>query len=97
MRRLLSIFLILILMLVAVAFTALNLGVISFNFYFIQPSLPIAVAVFLFILVGALLGVLASSGIWIRQVRTNRHLRHRLENCEKELASLRNLPVKDTT
>lgn len=96
MRKLLSIFLIIFLMLVAVGFTALNLGVISINLYFVHPNLPIAVAVFLFMLLGALLGVLASSGIWLRQANANRKLRRRLENCEKELASLRNLPVKDT-
>ncbi|OBS10481.1 LapA family protein [Acidihalobacter prosperus] len=95
MRKLFSIVLILLMMLLAVAFTSLNLGAMAINLYFIHVDLPIAVAIFLFLLLGAILGVMASSGLWLRQARTNRKLRRRLENCDKELASLRNLPVKD--
>lgn len=95
MRKLLSIILILLMMLLAMAFTSLNLGAMTINLYFTRVDLPIGVAVFLFLLLGAMLGVIASSGLWLRQARTNRKLRRRLESCDKELATLRNLPVKD--
>lgn len=95
MRKLLSFLILLLLILVALAFTSLNLGVMPLNFYFAKFTLPIAVAVFLFMLLGALLGVIASSGIWFRMARANRKLRRRLDSCDRELASLRNLPVKD--
>lgn len=96
MRRVLSIVVILLLMGVALAFTALNLGSIELQFYFFTLTLPIAVATFLFILIGAVLGVLASSTVWMRKANELRRLRRKLADMENELANLRRLPIKDS-
>lgn len=97
MRKVLSFLLVLFLVLVALAFTTLNLGVMALNFYFLSVTLPIAVVVFLCILIGAILGGLVSGLLWMRKSAELRRLRRRLAEREKELDSLRNLPLKDST
>lgn len=97
MRKVLSFLLVLFLMLVALAFTTLNLGVMALHFYFINISLPIAVVVFLCMLIGAILGGLASALLLMRKTAELRRLRRRLAERERELDSLRNLPLKDST
>lgn len=97
MRKVLSIIFVLILMLFALAFTTLNLGVVALNFYFASLTLPIAVAVFLCVLIGAVLGGVVSSLLWMRKATELRRLRRKLAEREKELDSLRNLPLKDST
>lgn len=84
-------------MLVAMAFASLNLGSMTIHLYFTQFSVPIAAAVFILLLIGALLGVVASGGVWLRQAQANRRLRRRLENCDKELSNLRNIAIKDSS
>jgi lipopolysaccharide assembly protein A len=97
MRKVLSIIFVLILMFVALAFTTLNLGVVALNFYFISVTLPIAVAVFGLMLIGAVLGGVVSSLLWMSKTTELRRLRRKLAEREKELDSLRNLPLKDST
>lgn len=97
MRKLLSLIFVLLLVLLALVFTTLNLGVMVLNFYFATLTLPIAAAVFAFVLIGVLLGGLVSSLLWMRKAAELRRLRRKLNEREQELASLRNLPLKDST
>lgn len=96
MRRVFSIIVVLFLMFIALAFTALNLGSMKLNLYFLDVTLPVAVAVFLFVLLGAVLGVVVSSGVWVRKANELRRLRRKLAERESELSSLRSLSIKDS-
>ncbi|MCC5810318.1 MAG: LapA family protein [Ectothiorhodospiraceae bacterium] len=95
MRRVLGLFLLLLVVLLGLSFALLNAGSAELDYYFGSVSMPLSLLVVLVLIVGAVLGVLATMTMMIRRRREISSVRRRLAETEKELNELRRLPLKD--
>ncbi len=95
MRRLLAIVVILFVSFLGLAFAVLNAEAVELKYYLGTISLPLALLLVITLLVGALLGGLASIGYVLHQRRENSRLRKKLNLVEAELKNLREIPIKD--
>ena len=73
----------------------LNAQSVTLNLYLREFSLPVSVLVFLALVLGAVLGILASAGMVLRRQQEVRRLKRRLALSEEEVLNLRNIPIKD--
>lgn len=96
MRRLLAIAVILFVSFLGLAFAVLNAETVELKYYLGTISLPLALLLAITLLMGALLGGLASIGYVLHQRRETSRLRKKLSLVEKELKNLREIPIKDT-
>lgn len=81
--------------LLALIFALLNAQPIQFDYYFGRWELPLSLMLTIAAASGALLGVMTSLGIVIKAKRQTTILRKKADFAEKELAKLRELPLKD--
>lgn len=95
MRRLLAITIILIVIFMGLAFAVLNAAAVEVKYYLGTFSLPLALLLVITLLIGALLGGLASVSFLLRQRRENHRLHKKLTLVETELKNLREIPLKD--
>lgn len=95
MKRILVIVLVVAVVVLATGFTLLNPGAVELDIYLRQLELPLALLVFLSIVLGALLGLLAGLGMVVRRQAEIRRLRKKLALSEQEVLNLRNIPIKD--
>ncbi|MDH5573516.1 MAG: LapA family protein [Gammaproteobacteria bacterium] len=95
MLRLLYLFLFLLLIIAGIAFAVLNATPVSFNYYFDSTQIPLSLILVLAILVGAVLGVMASIGLIIKLKREISRLKKSVSLTEKEVMNLRAIPIKD--
>ncbi|HEY0720578.1 MAG TPA: lipopolysaccharide assembly protein LapA domain-containing protein [Gammaproteobacteria bacterium] len=95
MRRLLEIVVILFVSFLGLAFAVLNAETVEIKYYLGTISLPLALILAIALLIGALLGGLASIGYVLHQRRENSRLRKKLSLVETELKNLREIPIKD--
>lgn len=93
--RILSLAILLIVLLLGLSFAVLNSGSIVVNYYLGEQEIPLSVALVLALVFGALLGVLASLSIILRQRTRISSLNRTVAMTEKELTNLRSLPIKD--
>jgi len=96
MSKLIYTVLVLLIVLIGVIFAVLNAESVQFNYYFGSQQLPLSLAIVLSMLVGAILGVLASMKLILRSRREIARLRKTSEMAEKEIANLRAIPIKNT-
>jgi uncharacterized integral membrane protein len=89
MRRAFWLLLALVLILFAAGFTVLNSGFMTLNLYFYELELPISVLVFVCVALGAVLGLVASSGAMVMRQSEARKLRKRITRLESELDGMR--------
>lgn len=89
MRRAFWLLLALVLILFAAGFTVLNSGFMTLNLYFHELELPISVLVFVCVALGAVLGLIASSGTMVIRQSEARKLRKRISRLESELDVMR--------
>lgn len=94
MRCITYVFLILLFVL-GLIFSGLNAELVNVNYYFGTQRLPLSLLALLSFIFGGLLGLLTAFITYVKLKYANRHLRHRLNLVEKELANLRALPLKD--
>lgn len=95
MKRFLAITAIFIISFIGLAFAVLNAGTVELKYYLGTLSIPLALLLVITLLVGALLGGVASVGFILQQRRENNRLRKRLSLIETELKNLREIPIKD--
>ncbi len=96
MKRILFVVLAIVLALFAFAFTVLNEGQVGLNLYIVEvPPVSIAIVTFAALLVGAVLGVMASVGLVVKRQSEIRKLKKRLAVTEQENLNLRNIPIKE--
>lgn len=95
MKRILVTALIIVVVIIATSFTVLNPGSVSLDVYFRKVEMPMSLLVFLSIVLGALLGLLASLSMVIKRQTEIRRLRKKLSVSEAEVLNLRNIPIKD--
>jgi lipopolysaccharide assembly protein A len=95
MKRVLRAVLILAVIAVAVLLTWVNITPIELRYLVGAVEIPLPVALWVSLFVGAVLGIVACMGRLLRLQRENRLLRKQKRLAETELNNLRNLPIKD--
>jgi putative membrane protein len=96
MMRLFTNILLLMVALLGLVFALLNAAPVTLDYYFSSLQAPLSLVVVLAVVAGALLGVLAMTGMVLRQRRELSRLRKSIKLAEKEIFNLRSLPLKDT-
>lgn len=94
--RLLIAFAWLVLILIVIVFVVLNSVHISFNYYLGQVDIYLPLLLFLFLLSGVLLGIVAMLPYLWRRHRRERHWRRQCREMEGELINLRQIPIQDS-
>lgn len=95
MKRIFLVLLFVVLVAVGSTFAALNTDPVELNYYLGQLSAPLSVIALLFIVVGALLGVVTTFGMVLRAKREQVELRRKIKLREQEIRNLRQIPIKD--
>jgi len=78
-----------------IVFAVLNAENVQLNYYLGSVELPLSLILVVAMIIGALLGIFASLSFIIGSRRSASKLKHSVEVAEKEIANLRNIPIKD--
>lgn len=95
MKRIFGLVFVLIVLVFGLYFGLLNADSVPVNYYFGTRELPLSLVLMITLLIGAVLGALASLGLVVRMKREAARLRREARAAEKELNNLRSLPLKD--
>jgi putative membrane protein len=95
MSRLIYTVIIFVIVILGVVFAVLNAELVHLNFYFGAMQLPLSLALVLATLVGAVLGILASTHLILKNKREVSRMRRSADIAEKEIANLRAIPIKN--
>ena len=95
MSRIARLILVLAVLLFGLAFHLKNNQLIMLDYYVGAIELPVSLVVVLILILGALLGVLASLPIIIKLKQQKLKLEKQIKNSEKEINNLRVMPIKD--
>lgn len=95
LKRILLVLVFILLVVLATAFTVLNAGTAQLNLYLYSVEAPISILVFVCLVIGALLGLVAAAGTVLKRGHEIRRLKKKLATCEEEVLNLRNIPIKD--
>mgnify|MGYP006283650093 CR=1 FL=1 len=95
MKRLLGFLFFLVVVVLGLGFAVLNAEPVRLHFYFGTATAPLSMVVVLAVVVGALLGVLASLKMVLAARRRAGKLQHKVQLAEQELKNLREIPIKD--
>lgn len=96
MSKLMYTILVLVVILLGIIFAVLNAENVQLNYYFGSQELPLSLAMVMSMIVGAVLGVLASINLILRSRREISRLRKVSAMAEKEVANLRAIPIKNS-
>jgi len=95
MLRLIYLLFALIVVIFGVVFAVLNADNVQLNYYLGSIELPLSFVMVLAMIVGAVLGILASLSFIIGSRRQSARLKRSVEVAEKEIVNLRNIPIKN--
>lgn len=95
MVRIVYLFLFLLLVIFGIVFAVLNADPVQLNYYYGSKEVALSLILVLAMIVGALLGVLASASMIISNRREVVKLRKAVQLAEKEVANLRAIPIRD--
>lgn len=95
MKRIVTFVLLLLVSLLGLTFALMNAETVQLNYYFGNVQAPLSLVIVIAIIVGAALGVLATTGIVFGQKRELAKLRKSNKLAEQEVSNLRSLPLKD--
>ena len=95
MLRLLNILLLITLIVLGLSFAVLNADPVSLNYYFGYREIPLSMIVVVALATGAVIGVLVSMGILLRQKQQAFRLRRQLKQAEKSAVSASVLPARE--
>lgn len=95
MSKILYAIAILLIALFGIIFAILNSDSVEFHYYFGSQPIPFSLAIIIAMLIGAVLGLLASLGIIIKAKRQVAKLKRTVEVTEKEIVNLRAIPIKN--
>jgi putative membrane protein len=76
-------------------FAVLNAEPVKLNYYFGSRDVALSLILVLAMIVGAMLGVIASASMIISNRREVVKLRKSVQLAEKEVANLRSIPIRD--
>jgi len=95
MKRLGFFLLFVLLVAFGLSFASLNSVSVSLNYYIGTVHGPLSLVIMITLILGAVLGLLASTGALMRQKREISRLRRKNELCEQEIRNLRQIPIRD--
>jgi uncharacterized membrane protein YciS (DUF1049 family) len=81
--------------LVTVIFVSANSQLVSLNYYVTSVKMLLPLLMLLMILLGFVIFSIAFFPRYVRIKTRNRSLQQRIKTMEKEIVSLRNIPIKD--
>ncbi|MDN5872445.1 MAG: LapA family protein [Nitrococcus sp.] len=97
MQRLVDLIVIIVIVLLGLSFAMLNKDVVQLNYYFGSVTTPLSLLLTVVLIVGAVLGVLSTIGIVVRQRAEIARLRRRTRMERKAISERSKLPVSTTT
>jgi len=95
MTRIISLIFFLVVLLLGLFFGVLNAEEAMLDYYWGKVQLPLSIIMVLSLVVGAVLGVMASMVVMLRLKHQISKLRKDVRNTKKEVANLRSIPLKD--
>ncbi len=95
MLRIIYLILFLVLVIFGIAFAVLNAEPVELNYYFGSKQIALSLILVIAMMVGAMLGVIASAGLFVSSRREVAKLKKSVELAEKEVANLRAIPIRD--
>jgi putative membrane protein len=95
MLRLINILLLITLVVLGLSFAVLNADPVPLNYYFGYRDIPLSMIVVVSLAAGAIIGVLVSMGILLRQKQQTFRLRRQLKKVEKSTTSASVLPARE--
>jgi len=95
MLRLVYLSITLLIIIFGIVFAVLNAESVQLNYYLGSVELPLSLVLVVAMIIGAILGILASLNLIIGSRRNASKLKHSVEVAEKEIINLRNIPIKD--
>ncbi len=95
MYRILVLIVLFLVLLSGLSFYVQNAQPAMLNYFLGSVEMPVSILVGLALLLGAVLGILASSMALIRLRHELRRLQRQLRLAEKEVSNLRAIPIKD--
>lgn len=95
MVRIVYLFIFLVLVILGIVFAVLNAEPVKLNYYFGSKEVALSLILVLAMIVGAVLGVVASASMIISNRREVMKLRKSVELAEKEVTNLRSIPIRD--
>ena len=95
MVRIVYLFIFLVLVIFGIVFAVLNADPVKLNYYFGSQEVALSLILVLAMIVGAILGVIASASMIISARREVMKLRKSVELAEKEVTNLRAIPIRD--
>ncbi|HKK06447.1 MAG TPA: LapA family protein [Gammaproteobacteria bacterium] len=95
MKRILLFVVLAVILVLGVAFAVLNAEPVTLKYYFGSRQAPLSLVIVLSLTIGALLGMAAGVGLWLRSKREVARVRKAARLAEKEVANLRSIPIRD--
>jgi len=95
MVRIVYSFIFLVLVIFGIVFAVLNAEPVKLNYYFGSEEVPLSLIIVFAMIVGAILGVVASASMIFSNRREVMKLRKSVELAEKEVTNLRAIPIRD--
>lgn len=95
MVRIVYSFIFLVLVIFGIVFAVLNAEPVKLNYYFGSQEVPLSLIIVFAMIVGAILGVVASASMIISNQLEAKKLRKSVELAEKEVTNLRAIPIRD--
>jgi len=95
MMRIVALLVLLLVIALGLTFSVMNAEPVNLDYYFGSAAIPLALLLVAAVVLGALLGVIASLGVIFRLKRDNNRLRRGVRLAEKEVSNLRSLPLRD--
>ncbi len=95
MVRIIYLFIFLVLVIFGIVFAVLNAEPVQLNYYFGTKEVALSLILVLAMIIGAILGVIASASMIISNRREVMKLRKSVELAEKEVTNLRAIPIRD--
>ncbi|MEE9342905.1 MAG: LapA family protein [Gammaproteobacteria bacterium] len=84
MSRIIGFIFLVFLVFLGLSFAVLNSAPVPFNYYFNKQDIPLSFLLVVTLAIGAVLGMIASTGILVRQKRTTKKLCRQVVSLEKE-------------
>ena len=95
MARIIGLVLSLIVLVFGLFLGILNSDPVPINFYLGSRDIPLSLLLVLILLIGTIIGVIASLGVVIKLKRQISRLRKEIKSSEAEVKNLRSIPIKD--
>jgi putative membrane protein len=95
MLRLVYLSIILLVIIFSVTFAVLNAENVQLDYYLGSVELPLSLVLVIAMILGAILGILASLSFIVGSRRSASKLKRSMDVAEKEIVNLRNIPIKD--